>query len=98
MLVLLRSKTPLPDFVIPKALPLNAISPPYVKEVPVATSNVLFADNVVLRLALRVIVAVVANVPPAKVKWLCVGAPGAVPRLLSDEMLKTPPLIVVLPV
>ena len=49
------------------------------------------------RLELRAKLVVVAKVPPPKVNWAAVAPPGAVPRLLSAEIFKIPPLIVVAP-
>src|ERR1700680_1625441 len=49
------------------------------------------------RLEFSVKLAVVAKVPPPKVNCPGVAAPGAAPRLLSAEICKIPPLIVVAP-
>ena len=49
------------------------------------------------RLELRAKLVVVAKVPPPKVNWPAVAPPGTAPRLLSAEIFKVPPLIVVAP-
>ena len=48
------------------------------------------------RLALRVKLAVVASVPPLRIKEPGVAELGTVPRLLSAEMISLPELMVVM--
>jgi len=66
--------------------------------VPLATSMVPpDAPRLMPRLALSVKLAVVAIVPPLRVSEPAVAEPGAVPRLVSAEMLSVPALTVVVP-
>ena len=55
---------------------------------PMVTPRLLSSDTL----------AVVARVPPLRVSWLATAVAGAVPKLLSAEMLSVPPLMVVVPV
>ena len=50
------------------------------------------------RFGSRVKLAVVCRVPPLKVSWPAVGAPGAVPRAVSAAMDRVPAVMVVAPV
>ena len=49
-------------------------------------------------LVFKVKFAVVWSVPPLKVRWLDWTDPGTAPKLPSELILRTPPLIVFVPV